>query len=99
MAASFPGLPEELMRIGTVTAIVGATMLAMPRPGCRCRCLMEAAGPGSWPGSNGDTMNASDVQAAGRPVLTQAGAAAGHRATQQGRRGGRQLTPALLGVG
>jgi len=41
--------------------------LAMPRPGRPCRCLMDAAGPRSWPGG-GDTMNTRDtVAAGGRP--------------------------------
>jgi hypothetical protein len=44
--------------------------LAMPRPGRPCRCLMDAAGPGSWPGGVHDAMNASDVEAAGRSALT-----------------------------
>ena len=44
-------------------------------------------------------MNASDVQAAGRSARIRPGAAAGHPAIQQGHRGGRLLTPALLGVG
>ena len=57
--------------------------LAMPRPGRPCRCLMDAAGPGSWPGGSGDTMNASDIDAAGRSALTRPGAAAGHPGTEQ----------------
>jgi hypothetical protein len=36
------------------------------------RCLMEAAGPGSWPGGGGEAMNASDFQAAGRPARARA---------------------------
>ena len=57
--------------------------LAMPRPGRPCRCLMAAAGPGSWPGGSGDTMNASDIDAPGRSALTRPGAAAGHPGTEQ----------------
>jgi hypothetical protein len=112
------------MRTDAVVAIVGAydahdaaSRLTMP-------VSDETAGPGSWPGSSGDTMNASDAQAAGWPVQTRADTADGHPATEQrlGRRrrfsvrapagacqrastmaavldrGGRQLTPALLGV-
>ena len=74
---------------------------------------------------SGDTTKASDIEAAGRSVLTRPGAAAGHPVTERrhGRprrftlrapagarhrdsaiaaaldRGGRQLTPALLGGG
>ena len=55
----------------------------MPRPGRPCRCLIDAARPGSWPGSGGDTMKASDAEAAGRPALTRPGPAAGHPVTQQ----------------
>jgi hypothetical protein len=75
------------MRIGAVIMIVGAhdarnagsrpTVLV---PDGRCRA-------GSCPGG-GDTMNASDIDAAGR-ALTRPGAAAGHPGTEQrhGRRG------------
>jgi uncharacterized protein YfaA (DUF2138 family) len=44
---------------------------------------MEAAGPGYWPGSGGDTMNASDFEAAGRPARARPGAAAGHPVNEQ----------------
>ena len=72
------------MRIGAVITIVGAhdartaaSRPTVPVPG------LEAAGPGSWPGGGGDTMNASDAGAAGRAALTRPGAAAGHPVTEQ----------------
>jgi len=71
------------MRIGAVIAIVGAhdarnaaSRLTMPVSAGSCRA-------GSWPGGSGDTMNASEVRAAGWPVLTRAGAADGHPASEQ----------------
>jgi hypothetical protein len=61
--------------------------LAMPRRGRPCRCLMDAAGPGSWPGGGGDTMNASDIDAGGgRPCWASAsGRAPAHSPTYQGK--------------
>src|SRR5690348_16563677 len=41
----------------------------MARPGSRCRYLMEAAGPGSWPGGGSDTANASQAETAVRSAL------------------------------
>jgi|HubBroStandDraft_4_1064222.scaffolds.fasta_scaffold313913_1 hypothetical protein len=67
------------MCIAAVIAIVGAHDARYAASGWRCRCPIEAAGPGLWPGSAGGTANASDVQAAGRPVLTRAAAAAPFR--------------------
>jgi hypothetical protein len=77
------------MRTDTVIVIVGAhgarnaaSRLTMP-------VSDETAGPGSWPGSSGDPMNASGVPAAGWPVLTRDDTSDGHPATEQwpGRRG------------
>ena len=71
------------MRIGAVIMIVGAhdarnaaSRPTVPVPDGRYR-------PGSWPGGSGDTMNASDIDAAGRSALTRPGAAAGHPGTEQ----------------
>jgi hypothetical protein len=71
------------MRIGAVIMIVGAhdARNAASRP--TCGCLMDAAGQDHWPGGGGDTMHASDIDAAGRPALTRPGAAAGHPGTEQ----------------
>ena len=71
------------MRIGAVIPVVGAhdARNAASRP--TVWCLMDAAGPGSRRGGAGETMNARDVKAAGRPALTRPGAAAGHPVTQQ----------------
>ncbi len=112
------------MRIGAVIAIAAdhaarnaAYLPTVPVPDRSCRARIPVRG--------GDTTKASDVEAAGRPVLIRPGAAAGHPVTEQRRgrhrrfslrapgggrhtasvraaaldRGGRQLTPALLGVG
>jgi hypothetical protein len=113
------------MRIGAVITIAAdhdarnpAYLPTVPVPDPSCRARIPVCG-------GGDTTKASDIEAAGRPVLTRPGAAAGHPVTEQrhGRprrfslrapagarhrvsaraaalgRGGRQLTPALLGVG
>ena len=37
--------------MGAVDQIAAPMTLAMPCPGLTCRCLMDAAGPGSWSGS------------------------------------------------
>ena len=74
------------MRTDAVITIAGAIRLTMPRPGRLCRCLMDAAGPGSWPGGGGDAMKASDAGAAGRPARGRPGAAAGHPVTGQRQR-------------
>jgi hypothetical protein len=71
------------MRIGAVVTIAAAHRLTMPRSGRLCRCLMDAARPGSWPGDDGNAMKASDAEAAGRPALTRAAAAAGHPVREQ----------------
>ena len=76
------------MHIGAVDTIAADhdARNAASRP--TCRCLMDAAGPGSRPGDGGDAMKARDVVAAGRPALTRPGAAAGHpvQEQRQGRR-------------
>ena len=71
------------MRIGAVDTIAADhdARNAASRP--TVWCLMDAAGPGSRRGGAGETMNARDVKAAGRPALTRPGAAAGHPVTQQ----------------
>jgi hypothetical protein len=112
------------MRIGAVITIAAdhdardaAYLPTVPVPDRSCQARILVRG--------GDTTKASDIEAAGRSVLTQPGAAAGHPVTEQwqGRRrrlnlrapagarhrvsaraaaldrGGRQLTPALLGGG
>ena len=71
------------MRIGAVIMIVGAhdarnaaSRPTVPVPDGRCRARILA-----W--RRGDTMNASDIDAAGRSALTRPGAAAGHPGTEQ----------------
>jgi hypothetical protein len=49
-AASFPGLPEELKRTAAVIAIAGAHDARDAAPRLTIRYLIDAAGPGSWPG-------------------------------------------------
>jgi len=71
------------MRTGAVITIAGAHDAhdAASRP--TVPVLMDAAGPGSWPGGVHDAMDASDVDAVGRSALARPGAAAGHPVTQQ----------------
>jgi hypothetical protein len=80
------------MRIGAVDTIAADhdARNAASRP--TVWCLMDAAGPGSRRGGAGETMNARDVKAAGRPALTRPGAAAGHPVTQQRQRRRRRFS-------
>ena len=86
------------MRIGAVNAIAADhdARNAASRP--TCRCLMDAAGPGSRRGGGGDAMNARDVKAAGRPALTRPGAAVGHPVTPQRQRRRRRFSSRAPGV-
>jgi hypothetical protein len=76
------------MRIDAVNTIAGAHHARNAASRRSCRCLTDVAGPGSWPGSDGDRMNTRDVDAAGRAALTRPGATAGHpvQEQRQGRR-------------
>jgi hypothetical protein len=80
------------MRIGAVDTIAAdhdarnaASRPTVPVPDGRCRARIPAGGAG-------DTMNARDVKAAGRPALTRPGAAAGHPVTQQRQRRRRRFS-------
>jgi len=74
------------MRTDSIVTIIGAHDARDAASRLGSRCLMEAAGPGSWSGGGGDGMNASE--AAGRPARARPGAAAGHpvKEQRQGRR-------------
>jgi hypothetical protein len=81
------------MRIGAKITTVGAhdAHCAAARP--TGRCLIEAAGPQSWPGGAGGMMNASDHDAAEPPACR------GSRTIAVSPSRAWQLpTPALLGV-
>jgi hypothetical protein len=71
------------MRIGAVIMIVGAhdARNAAPRPTVPVPDGHYRAKILPW--RRRDTMNASDIDAAGRPALTRPGAAAGHPGTEQ----------------
>jgi hypothetical protein len=71
------------MRTDSVIRIVSAHDARDAASRLTSRCLMEAAGPGSWPGSGGDAMNASGLVAAGRPARARPAAAAGHPVKEQ----------------
>jgi hypothetical protein len=83
-AASFPGLPEELMRIGAVIAIAAdhdarnaASRPTVPVPDRSCRTRIPVRG------SDEEMKASGGAVAAGRPALTRPDAAAGHPVTEQ----------------
>jgi hypothetical protein len=76
------------MRIGAVITVVGAH----DARNAASRRLTEAAGPRSWPGGGGDTMNTRDAVAAGRAAQTRPGPAAGHPVTHQRHRRRRRFS-------